>query len=165
MSLLIAPEITNRARRNAAITRVKDVGGFLPTWSDLANPATAANGKAPDLSDIDPDAPTVANLWRVHWFNGYDRKKKLETPAHIVLPPQLTGVKAPIVVLVGANFPLIGAHKVLAAYGCLVPRLVTGLFDPTHHRAVWPSTGNYCRGEIAISRIIGSAALQSFPKV
>ena len=43
----------------------------------------------------------------------------------------LTGVKAPIVVLFGRRFPMIGAHKVLAAYACLVPRLVTGQFDPS----------------------------------
>ena len=44
---------------------------------------------------------------------------------------------------------MIGAHKVLAAYGCLAPRLVTGEFDPTTQRAIWPSTGNYCRGGVA----------------
>ena len=91
MSLLIAPEIVDRARRNAAISRLKDVGGFLPTWSDLADPLTAANGKAPDLAGIDPDAPHGANLWRVHWFNASDRKSRLQTPAHVVLPPHLTG--------------------------------------------------------------------------
>jgi cysteine synthase A len=157
MSLLIAPEIVDRTRRNAAINRLKDVGGFLPTWSDLADPITAANGKA-------PDAPHAANLWRVHWFNASDRKSRLQTPAHVVLPPHLTGVKAPIVVLVGANFPLIGAHKVLAAYGCLVPRLVIGLFNPTSQRAIWPSTGNYCRGGVAISRILGCRGVAVLPE-
>ncbi|HMD13226.1 MAG TPA: pyridoxal-phosphate dependent enzyme, partial [Bacteroidota bacterium] len=29
---------------------------------------------------------------------------------------------------------------------CLVPRLVSGEFDPEQHKAVWPSTGNFCRG-------------------
>ena len=164
MSLLIAPEIIDRARRNAAIGRLKDAGAFLPTWSNLADPVTAANGKAPDLGAIDPDAPHSANLWRVHWFNASDRKNTIETPVHVVLPPHLTGVKAPIVVLVGANFPLIGAHKVLAAYGCLVPRLVTGLFNPTSQRAVWPSTGNYCRGGVAISRILGCRAVAVLPE-
>jgi cysteine synthase len=81
-----------------------------------------------------------------------------------VLPPHLTGVKPPIVVLIGANFPLIGAHKVLAAYGCLVPRLVTGLFNPTSQRAVWPSTGNYCRGGVAISRILGCRGVAVLPE-
>ena len=41
---------------------------------------------------------------------------------------------------------MITAHKVLAAYACLAPRVVTGQFDPTRHRAIWPSTGNYARG-------------------
>jgi cysteine synthase len=164
MSLLIAPEISDRARRNAAISRLRQVGGFLPTWSELADPAKAANGKAPDLGGVDPDSPDIANLWRVHWFNGPDRKTRLTTPTHVVLPPELTGVKAPIVVLIGCNFPMIGAHKVLAAYGCLVPRLVTGGLDPSHQRAIWPSTGNYCRGGVAISRILGCRGVAVLPE-
>jgi cysteine synthase len=58
---------------------------------------------------------------------------------------------------------MIGAHKVLAAYACLVPRLVTGQFDPLHDRAVWPSTGNYCRGGVAISRILGCRGVAVLP--
>ncbi len=117
----------------------------------------------PELAQVDPDAPDAANLWRVHWFNGTDRKTRTEVPTHVVLPPELTGVKAPIVVLLGCNFPMIGAHKVLAAYACLVPRLVTGRFDPSHQRAIWPSTGNYCRGGVAISRILGCRGVAVLP--
>ena len=84
-------------------------------------------------------------------------------PAHVVLPKALTGVKAPIVVLLGRRFPMIGAHKVLAAYACLVPRLVTGRFDPARDRAIWPSTGNYCRGGVAISRILGCRGVAVLP--
>ena len=58
---------------------------------------------------------------------------------------------------------MIGAHKVLAAYACLVPRLVTGQFDPAQDRAVWPSTGNYCRGGVAISRILGCRGVAVLP--
>ena len=163
MSLSVALEISDRARRRAAIDRLKQIGGFLPTWSELADPTTAVNGRAPDLGRVDPDAPDVANLWRVHWFNGPDRKSRLDVPMHVVLPPELTGVKAPIVVLVGRNFPMIGAHKVLAAYACLVPRLITGSFDPSHQRAIWPSTGNYCRGGVAISRILGCRGVAVLP--
>jgi cysteine synthase len=83
---------------------------------------------------------------------------------HVVLPPALTGVRAPVVVMVGCNFPMIGAHKVLAAYGCLLPRLVTGGFDPSHQRAIWPSTGNYCRGGVAISRILGCRGVAVLPE-
>ena len=84
----------------------------------------------PDLARVDPDAPDAANLWRVHWFNSADRKTQIDVPGYVVLPPELTGVKAPIVVLLGCRFPMIGAHKVLAAYACLVPRLVTGSIRP-----------------------------------
>ena len=58
---------------------------------------------------------------------------------------------------------MIHAHKVLAAYGCLAPRLVTGQFDPTVHKAIWPSTGNYCRGGVAISRIMGCRGVAVLP--
>ena len=52
----------------------------------------------------------------------------VDVPEHVVLPPELTGVDARIVVALGDRFPMIGAHKVLAAYGCLAPRIVTGRF-------------------------------------
>jgi hypothetical protein len=83
------------------------------------------------LDGVDPELPSAANLWRVHWFNDDKRTGRVDVPAYLVLPEALTGVKAKIVVALGDRFPMIGAHKVLAAYGCLVPRLVTGRFDPT----------------------------------
>ena len=73
-------------------------------------------------------------------------------------------VSSPIVVAFGDRFPMIAAHKVLAAYACLAPRIVTGQFDPTRHRAIWPSTGNYARGGIAISRIMASRGVAILPE-
>ena len=93
----------------------------------------------------------------MHWYNDASRTELVDVPDHVVLPRELTGVDATIVVALGDRFPLIRAHKVLAAYGCLVPRLVSGQFDPTRQRAVWPSTGNYCRGGVAISRSCSGA--------
>ncbi len=81
-----------------------------------------------------------------------------------MLPPELTGVEARIVVALGDRFPMINAHKVLAAYGCLAPRVITGEFDPTVNRAVWPSTGNYCRGGVAISRLMGCHGVAVLPE-
>jgi len=163
MSLFIAPEIVDAARRRAAVGRVRQVGVRLPTWSELADPVGIAGDRVPALAQVDPDAPDGANLWRVHWFNSADRKSLVEIPGHLVLPPELTGVSAPIVVLLGCRFPMIGAHKVLAAYACLLPRLLTGQFDPSSDRAVWPSTGNYCRGGVAISRILGCRGVAVLP--
>src|SRR5262249_8320607 len=147
MSLLIDPVVQDRGRRAAAIRRLRDVGGRLPTWTQLAAPQPDLSG---GLENVDPDDADPRNLSRVPLFNGSDRKTMTARPGYMVLPPELTGVKAPIVVLLGRRFPMIGAHKVLAAYACLVPRLVTGQFDPASNRAVWPSTGNYCRGGVAI---------------
>ena len=103
------------------------------------------------LADVDPTRPTRSTCSGSTGTTTPRRADGRTCPSHVVLPPELTGVDAPIVVAFGNRFPMIGAHKVLAAYGCLAPRIVTGQFDPTAHRAIWPSTGNYCRGGVAIS--------------
>jgi hypothetical protein len=110
----VRPIVVDHARRRAAIERLRQVNGTLPTWTDLALPDGTDAG--PDVSAVDPDAPDPANLWRVHWFNDAARSGRSSVPAHLVLPAELTGVGAPIVVLIGRRFPMIGAHKVLAAY-------------------------------------------------
>ena len=81
-----------------------------------------------------------------------------------MLPSEFTGVEAKIIVNLGRYFPLITAHKVLAAYGCLLPRILNGSFDYTKHKAVWPSTGNYCRGGVAISKILGLKSVAILPE-
>ena len=161
MSLFIQPVIVDLNRRRAAVDRLRHAGVQLPTWSELADPGEIE--PQPSLAHVDPNSPEAANLWRVHWFNSADQKSLIDVPGHLVLPAELTGVKAPIVVLLGCRFPMIGAHKVLAAYACLVPRIVTGQFDPSSDRAIWPSTGNYCRGGIAISRILGCRGVAVLP--
>ena len=102
----------------------------LPTFAQLADPATHRRAAAGALADVDPDAAHALNLFRVHWYNDADARGAADVPAHVVLPAALTGVDAPIIVALGDRFPMIRAHKVLAAYACLVPRLVTGQFDP-----------------------------------
>ncbi|HET9599166.1 MAG TPA: pyridoxal-phosphate dependent enzyme [Anaeromyxobacteraceae bacterium] len=144
--------------------RFREAGVVLPTLSQLRDPATIPAAVRARLAGVDPDAPHPLNLFRVHWFNDAERRGLAPVPEHLELPPALTGVPARIVLALGDRFPMIGAHKVLAAYGCLVPRVVTGQFDPTRHRAVWPSTGNYCRGGVAISRILGCRGVAVLPE-
>ena len=146
------------------VARFREAGVLLPTIGQLKDPSTIPASIRAKLKDVDPDSPHPLNLFRVHWFNDDQRRGLTDVPEHIELPPELTGVKARIVLALGNKFPLINAHKVLAAYGCLVPRLVTGQFDPIHHRAVWPSTGNYCRGGVAISRILGCHGIAVLPE-
>ena len=146
------------------INRFKEAGVLLPTIGQLKDPSSIPAGIRARLKDVSPDSPHPLNLFRVHWFNDAQRSGVVDVPEHVELPPELTGVKARIVLALGNRFPMINAHKVLAAYGCLVPRLVTGQFDPTRHRAVWPSTGNYCRGGVAISRILGCHGTAVLPE-
>ena len=146
------------------LARFRDAGVVMPTFGELKDPSTIPPAIAERLSAVDPDAPHPLNLFRVHWFNDSSRRGRVATPAAIELPRELTGVPARIVLALGDRFPMIRAHKVLAAYGCLAPRVVTGQFDPTRHRAIWPSTGNYCRGGVAISRILDSRGVAVLPE-
>ncbi|HSM22185.1 MAG TPA: pyridoxal-5'-phosphate-dependent protein subunit beta, partial [Rubrivivax sp.] len=135
----------------------------LPTFAELAEPTRIDAARRAQLAGVDPDAADARNLFRVHWYNDAARSGLAAVPAHVVLPEALTGVHSPIIVVLGDRFPMINAHKVLPAYACLVSRLVTGRFDPTRQRALWPSTGNYCRGGVAISRIVGCHGVAILP--
>jgi cysteine synthase len=145
------------------VERFRTAGVVLPTFGQLAEPATIPGPILEALATTDPDAAHPLNLFRGHWHNGPDRRSLVDVPVHLVLPPELTGIEARIVIALGDRFPMIGSHKVIAAYGCLAPRIVTGQFDPTTQRAVWPSTGNYCRGGVAISRIMGCHGVAVLP--
>src|SRR5262245_40755646 len=164
MPLGVEREVVDRRVYEGAVEAFRRSGVVLPTLSQLADPSTIPEGILAGLDPVDPDASDPLNLFRVHWFNGPTPGRPLTVPDHIVLTEELTGVPAPILVLLGDRFPMIGAHKVLAAYACLVPRIVTGRFDPAVHRAVWPSTGNYCRGGVAISRILGCRGVAVLPE-
>jgi cysteine synthase A len=156
--------IVDQGTYSESVKHFKEHGVLLPTLSQLANPATLPAACTSRLAGVDPDAVDPLNLFRVHWYNSADRRSRIDVPGYRVLPSSLTGVAAPIVVLLGERFPLITAHKVLAAYGCLVPRVVTGQFDPIRHKAVWPSTGNYCRGGVAISRMLNCHGVAVLPE-
>ena len=149
-------------QRNLEHLRARDV--VLPKIAELADPATRIKPNSNALSNVDPNSADPRNLFRVHWHNAQDRKAVTDVPVHIVLDESITGVRARIVVALGDRFPMIDCHKVLAAYGCLIPRLLSGVFDATRHRAVWPSTGNYCRGGVAISNLLGCRSVAVLPE-
>ena len=142
----------------------KKKGIILPKVSELCNPHSINEDIKNKLKTVDKDSIDPLNLFRVHWFNNRDHSNFSKVPEHIVLPSEFTGVEAKIIVNIGRLFPLITAHKVLAAYGCLLPRILNGTFDYENHKAVWPSTGNYCRGGVAISRILGLKSVAILPE-
>ncbi|MCY1219952.1 cysteine synthase A [compost metagenome] len=163
-NLAFAAEVTDPGMLERAAASLRKAGVGLPTLSQLANPHGIPEIQRALLAEIGPDQMHPANLWRVHWYNDELRRELAPVPCYVELPREITGVEARIVVAIGHRFPMIRAHKVLAAYGCLVQRLVTGRFDPSRHRAVWPSTGNYCRGGVAISRILGCRGIAVLPE-
>jgi cysteine synthase len=163
MPVLASPVIEDREVRARALAHVRALDVTLPLFSQLAIGASKKAGAPGQIAEADPDEPHPSNLWRVSWHNAEDRKSSAKVPGFIALPEAVTGVKAPILVMLGSRFPMIGAHKVLPAYSALVSHLVTGRFDPSRQRAVWPSTGNYCRGGVAVSRILGIRGVAVLP--
>ncbi|MCL2767882.1 MAG: pyridoxal-phosphate dependent enzyme [Synergistaceae bacterium] len=138
---------------------------LIPTFKQMKNPDKYTPEKIKDklrvtgLWDIDP-----ANLFRITWKNQPLGKGGLFGKVNTLeFPAAFTGVKARIIALCGKWFPT-GAHKVGASFGCLVPRLVTGQFDPTKQKAVWPSTGNYCRGGAYNAQLLGCESIAILPE-
>ena len=146
------------------VQRFKERRVALPSFAELANPTLIPQSVRTSLGTVGPDDADPLNLFRVHWHNDADRTGFVSVPEHIELGSELTGTAARIVVVLADRFPMIGAHKVLASYGCLAPRIITGQFDPTRQRAIWPSTGNYCRGGVAISRLMGCRGVAVLPE-
>ena len=147
-----------------SIRRFREDKILLPRFSELADPRSIPEEIRQRLAEIDPDSPQPLNLFRIHWYNPLRKGRFRISPQYLELPSSLTGVAARIAVLPADTFPMIHAHKVLASYGCLAPRVITGQFDPFSQRAVWPSTGNYCRGGIAVSRILDCRGVAVLPE-
>jgi cysteine synthase A len=162
-SLGLEHEVIDRDTYHRTVDWFGKTGILLPTFAQLAAPGSLPAGIRHHVESVGPDTANPWNLFRVHWYNDRDRAGQAAVPVHVVLPAELTGVDARIVVILGDLFPMIRAHKVLAAYGCLVPRVVTGMFDPARDRAIWPSTGNYCRGGVAISALMGCRGVAVLP--
>lgn len=146
------------------IQKAKENNIIIPTFAQMQNPELVPEKIKAKLThtglwDVDP-----VNLFRVTWKNEAKESGGLfqQTPNYIEFPSELTGVKARIVAMVGKWFPT-GCHKVGASFGCLVPRLVTGQFDATYHKAVWPSTGNYCRGGAFNSKLLACDSIAILP--
>ncbi len=147
-----------------AAGRARERNITIPTYAQMKDPRLVPDHIKAELKEIGLWDLHPANLYRITWKNepvekggGFGEVNTLE------LPSSLTGVDARIIALVGKWFPT-GAHKVGAAFSCLVPRLVTGQFDPTTQQAVWPSTGNYCRGGAYDSALLACESIAILPE-
>lgn len=145
------------------VQRAREKNIIIPTMQQLADPELIPESIKKELRSIGINDVDPRNLFRIGWKNEPVEKGGFGKVNYIVLPEELTGVPAKIVALCGKFFPT-GCHKVGASFGCLVPRLVTGQFDPTSTRAVWPSTGNFCRGGVYNSVLLGCESIALLPE-
>ncbi len=137
------------------VQRCQERDIIVPTFDEMVNPEHIPDGIRGELRGIGLWDLHPLNLFRITWKNEPKKEGGLFGGVNFIeLPKEITGVEAMIVMLVGKYFPT-GSHKVGAAYGCLAPKIITGEFDPTFHKAVWPSTGNYCRGGAFDSYLMG----------
>lgn len=147
-----------------SIKRCREKHIIIPTYKQMRNPELIPVKIKQKLNNIGLWDLNSLNLFRITWKNepiefggGFGKVNFIE------LPPEFTGVKARIIVLIGKFFPT-GAHKVGATFGPLVEKLVTGRFDPTWQKALWPSTGNYCRGGAYDSYLLGCESIAVLPE-
>jgi cysteine synthase A len=151
-------------RRKHAIQRVRERNIIIPTFAQMKNPDLIPAKIKEELKGIGLWDVNPRNLFRITWHNEPKAQGGLFGGVnYFEFPSSLTGTEARIIALVGKWFPT-GAHKVGAAFGCLVPRLVTGQFDPTTQKAVWPSTGNFCRGGAYDSALLACTSIAILPE-
>ncbi len=130
---------------------------FGPTYDEMLNPSHQdPKVRADALKAIKKDELDPINLFNITWKNEKDEVNK------IVLPKELTGVDANIVVLLGKYFPS-GSHKVGPAYSTLMEGCVDGEIIPGEHTILGPSTGNFGIGVSYITNLMKYDAIVIMP--
>lgn len=130
---------------------------FGPTYQEMLHPETMETAlrrtalQALRENELDP-----VNLFNITWKDGNNQVRK------ILLPKELTGVDANIVVMLGKDFPS-GSHKVGPAYATLIEGCVDGEIIPGEHTILGPSTGNFGIGVSYICNLMGYQAVVIMP--
>lgn len=159
INLNVNPEV--RAKN---VKRCKEKGILLPTFKEMIDPSLVSEDIKKKLDntglwDVDP-----VNLYRITWHNEpVSKGGEFGGVNFLEVPREISGVKARIIALCGKWFPC-GVHKVGATYSCLAPALASGTFDSVDQQAVWPSTGNYCRGGAYNSALLGCQSIAILPE-
>ncbi|MDO9508942.1 MAG: pyridoxal-phosphate dependent enzyme [Thermovirgaceae bacterium] len=154
----------NEEQLKRTVQRAKDRNIIIPTFAQMRTPEKAPAKIREQLKKVGLWDVNSLNLFRITWKNEPVKSGGLYGDVNFLeLPKEITGVDTRIVALIGKWFPT-GSHKVGATFGCLAPRLVTGQFDPTTQKAIWPSTGNYCRGGAYNSQLLGCESIAILPE-
>jgi len=154
----------NEEQLKRTVHRARERKIIIPTFQQQRNPELIPRKIREELREIGFWEVHPYNLFRITWKNEpIDRGGGFGEVNTMEIPAEISGVEARIIVLIGKWFPT-GSHKVGATFGCLVPRLVTGQFDPTYQKAVWPSTGNFCRGGSYNAALLGCESIAILPE-
>ncbi|MDI6762883.1 MAG: pyridoxal-phosphate dependent enzyme [Thermodesulfobacteriota bacterium] len=146
------------------IERAREKKILIPTLHQQKYPESIPAKMRERLKEIGLWDIHPCNLFRITWKNEpVDVGGGFGDVNYVEIPSAISGVDTRIIALVGKWFPT-GSHKVGATFGCLVPRLVTGQFDPTSQKAVWPSTGNFCRGGAYDATLLGCESIAILPE-
>ncbi|MDP8232439.1 MAG: pyridoxal-phosphate dependent enzyme, partial [Candidatus Zophobacter franzmannii] len=146
------------------VQRCREKNIIIPTYKQMRNPELVPDEIKEQLKDVGLWEVNPLNLFRITWKNEpVESGGEYGGVNYLKLPSELTGIPSPIYVLIGKYFPT-GAHKVGATFGPLVEKLVTGKFDPTTQKALWPSTGNYCRGGAFNSTLLDCHSIAVLPE-
>jgi|ERR1051326_7488103 cysteine synthase len=105
---------------------------------------------------LNPDRDRSGDLFNITW------RAPDHSIRHVVLPKDLTGVDANILVLLGKYFPS-GSHKVGPAYSTLMEGELAGEIAPGENTIIGPSTGNFGIGTAYVSRLKGYDAVVIMP--
>lgn len=147
-----------------SIERARERNIIIPTFEQQKNPDEIPEKIKNELKGVGLWDINSLNLFRITWKNEpVDSGGGFGDVNYMEIPSEISGVDARIIALVGKWFPT-GAHKVGATFGCLVPKLITGQFDPTYQKAVWPSTGNFCRGGAYDATLLAAESIGILPE-
>jgi len=154
----------HRTQLERTAKRCRERNIIIPTFAQMKDPSRTPKRITEELRSIGLWDVNPRNLFRITWKNEpVSHGGGFGGVNYLLIPQELTGVKARIIALVGKWFPT-GAHKVGATFGCIVTPLVTGQFDPTVQKAVWPSTGNYCRGGAYVASLLACQSIAILPE-
>lgn len=156
--------IKNEEVLKNTVQRAKEKNIIIPTYEEMREPDKIPQKIKDELTNVGLWDIHPRNLFRITWKNEPKKFGGLFNSINFIeFPKELTGVKSRIIILIGKWFPT-GSHKVGATFGPLVSKLITGEFDPTKHKALWPSTGNYCRGGVYDSNLLGCKSIAVLPE-
>ena len=127
-----------------------------PTYAEMRNPLLLPASMRAAAQAARADERNPVNLFNINW------KQTGDSADAIVLPKELTGVAANIVLLSGRNFPS-GSMKVGPAYVTLAENEALSHLRPGDRAVIGPSTGNFGIGTAYVSMLKGYRAIVVMP--